>query len=328
MFAELERADPVYRPSAFWEQLNAAHLDALTQGGGFAHFKRTLNDTYFQFGFYAFPRALPLLLWQWARHVDPSVLGARFDPPAAVRFGRLLAPSIALYAEAVARAPHGALLRELEEPPLGDPIVVRYGHRSVTQDLCHSVDERASIVGGVAGRHPLRRVAELGAGYGRLAYVWLRADAHAQYSIVDIPPALYVSQRYLTTVLPEMPAFHFRPFERYADVADEMAAARLVFLEPHQLELLPDRQFDVSITISTLQEMRPEQIAKYLALLDAKTASAIYLKQWRRWRNTVDDVVVSMADYGLPAGWGEVFNRRPLVPREFFEALYVRTGGA
>jgi hypothetical protein len=125
-----------------------------------------------------------------------------------------------------------------------------------------------------------------------------------------------------------MPAFRFRPFERYADVADEMAAARLVFLEPHQLELLPDRQFDVSITISTLQEMRPEQIAKYLALLDAKTASAIYLKQWRRWRNTVDDVVVSMADYGLPAGWGEVFNRRPLVPREFFEALYVRTGGA
>lgn len=91
MFAELERAEPRYRPSAFWERLNAAHLDTLVGGTGFAHFKRTLNDTYFQFGFYAFPRSLPLLLSHWARHPDPSVFGARFDPPAAVRLGRLLA---------------------------------------------------------------------------------------------------------------------------------------------------------------------------------------------------------------------------------------------
>src|SRR5439155_24062903 len=143
--------------------------------------------------------------------------------------------------------PNGALLRNLEEPVLGDPIIVRYGRRRVAQDLCHSVEERASIIGGVRGRHALQRIAELGAGYGRLAYVWLRGDPTAQYTLIDIPPALYVSQRYLTTVLPELPAFRFRSFDRYSDVANEMAAARLVFLEPQQLSLLPDRHFDAMI---------------------------------------------------------------------------------
>jgi hypothetical protein len=156
--------------------------------------------------------------------------------------------------------------------------------------------------------------------------VWLTADPTVRYTIVDIPPALYVAQRYLTAVLPALRVFRFRPFARYADVRDEMDAAQLVFLEPQQLPLLPDGHFDASITISTLQEMRPEQIANYLALLDAQTTTAIYLKQWRRWRNPVDDVVLSMDDYHLPDRWTAVFNRRPLVPREFFETLYVRTG--
>lgn len=111
-------------------------------------------------------------------------------------------------------------------------------------------------------------------------------------------------------------------------IIDEMAAARLVFLEPHQLRLLPDQHFDATITISALQEMRPEQVASDLALLVAKTAGAIYLKQWRRWRNPVDDVVLSMDDYRLPGGWDRVFSLRPLVPRAFFEALYLRGGAS
>ena len=107
-----------------------------------------------------------------------------------------------------------------------------------------------------------------------------------------------------------------------------MAAARLVFLEPQQLPLLPDRHFDATITISTLQEMRPEQIENYLALLVAKTAGAIYLKQWRHWRNPDDDVLIAMDDYRLPDGWDPIFSRRPLIPRTFFETLYLRSSGS
>lgn len=129
-------------------------------------------------------------------------------------------------------------------------------------------------------------------------------------------------------MLPDVPTFRFRPFTRFVDVADELVSARLAFLLPHQLELLPDRHFDLILTISTLHEMRREQIRNYLRLVDRKAAHAFYVKQWRRWRNPADGIEVTRRDYDMPAGWVASFDRRPLLPREFFEALYVRTSTA
>ncbi len=195
------------------------------------------------------------------------------------------------------------------------------GSSSSPEDLCHSVEERASILEGLAGR-PLRSVLELGAGYGRLAYVLLRAQPRTRYTIVDIPPALYLSQRYLSDVLPDRRVFRFRPFVDHAAVADEMAASDLVFLEPQQLELLPDRSFDLGATISTLHEMRPDQISQYIRQLD-RLCDSVYTKQWRRFHNRRDGVVIRASDYPIPDRWPPVFHRPPIFPRSFFEALYL-----
>ena len=93
--------------------------------------------------------------------------------------------------------------------------------------------------------------AELGAGYGRLGYVVLEALPESKYTILDIPPALYLSQRYLTAFFPERPAFRFRPFRSYEAIAEEFEAASLRFLAPHQLELLPAKSFDYFVNISS-----------------------------------------------------------------------------
>jgi putative sugar O-methyltransferase len=326
MLEDAAQTDPLYRPSRFWEGLNQQHLATLSSADGFAHFKRTLNERYFQFGFYAFPRAFPALLARQLRRPDPRVATARFERPTRARFASLLAPSIALYADAVATLRGGELLWTLDEPALGDPVVVRWGSRRTTQDLAHSVEEYLAVRNALPDRS-FERVVELGAGYGRVAWVWLRTSPRARYVIVDIPPALYVAQRYLTSVLPDIPMFRYRPFARYAEVASEFERARLAFLLPHQLALLPAGHFDLFLTISTLHEMRPEQIANYLRLVDEKCAGAFYLKQWRSWRNPTDDVIVARDRYVMPPRWSLAFDRTPLLPREFFEALYVRGAG-
>lgn len=324
MLAAVERAPALYRPSRYWQRLNRDHLASLASPEGFAHFKRTLNESYFQFGLYAFPRALLTIVGRWMTHHDVRALTARFERPTRARFAPLLAPATALFAEAVATLRGGDSLWDLEEPAVGDPMVVRWGRRRTTQDICHSVEEYLAMRNALADRR-LARVGELGAGYGRVAWTWLHLDRSTQYYVIDIPPALYVSQRYLGEVLPDVPTFRFRPFASYGEVAAEISAARLVFLMPHQLELLPDRHLDLMLTISTLHEMRHEQIVNYLRLVDAKCASAFYLKQWRSWRNPVDGIEVARGDYVMPSGWTIVFDRKPLLPREFFEALYVRT---
>ena len=313
MLDALRGAAAIHQPSRFWEGLSASHLAILSSADGYAHFKRSLNYQYFQFGLTASRFPLASLLWRWLRHPDARVLRARFDgatPSLPKVIDRLLLPvPLALYASAVLRLPHGDVLSTTREPAVGDPVVIRFGDLRLTEDLCHSVEERASVL-------------ELGAGYGRFAYVLLHAQPATRYTIVDIPPALYVSQRYLTDVLPGRRVFRFRPFADHASVADEMAAADLVFLEPQQLELLPDRSFDLGVTISTLHEMRPEQISHYIRELD-RLCDAVYTKQWRRFHNRRDDVVIGAADYPIPGHWKPAFHRSPIFPRTFSEALYM-----
>ncbi|MGH2498864.1 MAG: putative sugar O-methyltransferase [Candidatus Limnocylindria bacterium] len=325
MLAVLRRADPIYQPSRFWEELKQRHLNALAAPGGTDRFKRTLNASYFQFGLPGFWSALPRLLLRWLRSPDRAVIGAHIEDARGSRFSdRLLALVIALYAHALRTGPCGGLLSTIQEPAMGDPLFVRYSSLRVTEDLCHSVEEFCSVVTGLPPDTPMTRVAEIGAGYGRLAYVFLRARSDVQYHIIDIPPALYVSQSYLTAVLPDLAVFRFRHFSRYSEVAEEMARARIVFLEPQQMALLPDRHLDVFMTISTLHEMRWDQLAHLLALAGRTSSRALYLKQWMRFRNPADNLSISLADYPIPPGWKPLFRRRALVPASFFEALYVR----
>lgn len=87
------------------------------------------------------------------------------------------------------------ILQGLEEPELGKPIGVSYGGLRNSQDICNSVLEVNSATEDLDWdpQAPLR-VAELGPGYGRVAYVLLQAAAGASVTLIDIPPALYIAQ--------------------------------------------------------------------------------------------------------------------------------------
>jgi putative sugar O-methyltransferase len=324
MNTALAEASDLYRPSVFWRSLNTQHATLLSAEDGFSQFKRTLNTSYFQFGFAAFARSLPILAASWVRRPDAAVFTARVVDRDGLR-ARAFAIMVALYANALRHRLYGELLDRVIEPNVGRPIVIRYGARTISEDLCHSVEEFGSIMSGLADASRLRHVVEIGAGYGRLAYVFAHARPDVRYHIVDIPPALYVSQRYLTSVLPEAPAFRFRPFDRYDEVASEMGRARLIFLEPQQLELLPDGYADLVLTISTLHEMRPDQVTNYIDVVDRVCSGAFYSKQWRAFYNDLDAVAWSDGAFQLPAGWRLVFKQRPLAPRAFVESLYRRS---
>jgi hypothetical protein len=102
-----------------------------------------------------------------------------------------------------------------------------------------------------------------------------------------------------------------------------MARARLVFLEPQQLDKLPGNYADLVLTVSTLHEMRADQILHYLRMVDRICGGAFYSKQWRHFYNDLDDVTPAKETYPIPKGWKLLFERSALAPRSFFEALYV-----
>jgi hypothetical protein len=87
---------------------------------------------------------------------------------------------------------------------------------------------------------------------------------------------------------------------------------------------VPAGWFDLTQTISTLPEMPRRQSDHFLALLAEKSSGALFLKQWRRWRNEADDVELTEEGYRLPPEW-ELSHRRidPIQPT-FFNRLWQR----
>jgi putative sugar O-methyltransferase len=216
------------------------------------------------------------------------------------------------------------LLATLEEPALGNPIGVHRDGRLISQDLVNSMRERNAILAAIAADGSTRfTLAELGAGYGRLGYVLLKTTA-CRYCVFDIPPALHLSQWYLTTLFPERQAFRFRRFESFAEIEDELSRADVAFFTPNQLAKFPSGCFDVFATISSVHEMRRDQISHYMAAMGRTTRTAIYLKQHQNCVNPVDELVIGKGDYPVPAGWAPAEERFDLINPGFFERIYRR----
>ena len=157
----------------------------------------------------------------------------------------------------------------------------------------------------------------------------MKALPNCKYIVIDIPPALYVSQHYLTSVFCGKNIFTFRPFDRFSDVEREFNEADIAFLLPHQAETLPEKSVDLFINISSLHEMRMDQIHAYFKLIEKLTRGYFYTKQWWVSHNPADGITITPKDYPVPANWNQLYLRKAKVQAYFFEAMYAldRDGG-
>jgi putative sugar O-methyltransferase len=347
MADEVAASPPIYHPSAFWRQVGAGHTRML-EWTGERNFKRTINQNFFDF----IPVGLDDPRMENARRLagegqdaatpayrmespdrDPRLWASWYpsyqlftkDPPLQETLYLRLVRS--LYEFVLARDPEGVLAR-LDEPLLGNPIRVWRGDRLVSQDLANSVWERNIIMAHhpAPGSAPIL-VAELGAGYGRLGHVFL-ASTGCRYFVFDIPPALYLSQWYLSSLFPEKTVFRFRRFDDFSEVATEVERADIAFFTPNQLEKLPPRSVDTFVNISSLHEMRREQVANFLDLMTRTTRDLIYLKEYDRYVNPYDEVVIERSHYALDDEWETALERPDVLNPGFFELVLRRRAPA
>jgi putative sugar O-methyltransferase len=302
----------LHEPSAFWRRLSAEHTDEL-RSHGFERFKRR--------------QALRYFTWQWRalrapqseqfafllRHSTPAALlrAAAIDPAelAPERWAPLPWSSADrwLYTFAVRllwdyAQRHDRLgVLGLVEPALGAPIPVSWRGRSISQDLANGALE-ASAIGSAIGRRAPTSILEVGAGYGRTAYVLCNLWPDAAYTIVDIEPALSISRWYLTRLFPDRDL-------RFVPAAEAQSLGR---------------DYDLALSISSLHEMRPDQIAAYLELMNAtlRPGGTVYLKQWEEWHNPDDDVTLRFEDYPFSARWAPLFFERCPVQTRFQQGAW------
>jgi putative sugar O-methyltransferase len=344
MREEVRAAPAVDQPSGFWTDMGRVNERVLDWAGE-ANFKRTLNQNYFNFIPIGpdDPRMLrmrrlvrPLGKIRLDRYAaeDPDLDPASwiswypnyyiFKEPGRALKRELYREYLALMYTYALRRDRSGLLATLGEPELGNPIRVYRDGRLISQDIVNSVRERNSLLAALQlDGHTAFNLAELGAGYGRLGYVMLKTTA-CRYFVFDIPPALYLSQWYLTTLFPERRAFRFRRFGRFDEIERELSHADFAFFTPNQLAKFPPAYFDAFATISSVHEMRRDQINHYMALMGRTAKSTLYLKQQKDYVNPVDNLVIGKNDYPLPIGWSQTRERFDLINPGFFERVYRR----
>jgi putative sugar O-methyltransferase len=328
----------LYQASQFWTHFNDVNMAQLRELG-LANFKRSVNQNYYNW----IPRSTDDNQFRnvaryWGENPALDVLAVQLEDASSIAtaFGAniLATPEerdlyrlfVGLLWHATRGTCGNGLTDALAEPTLGNPIRCTLGGRLISQDLANSIRERTAALAPLEGvMRPERPVSvvEIGAGYGRLGFVLL-SSAPCRYTVVDIPPALGLSQWYLTTLFPQKRAFRFLPWQRFAEVERELGAADIAFLTPDQFAACPAGYFDVGITISTLPEMSRAQFDFYLLRLAETVSRVVYTKQWLEHRNVLDDVIIRRADFVLPAPWRLELDRVDGVQDAFFERLWVR----
>jgi putative sugar O-methyltransferase len=321
MFETLMRSPQAYHPSRFWQYFmlyNAFQIEA----GGIDNFKRTANNNYFTWTLDLHVHEQRMALEALVGTPKTKVCGAKPDEWNEARWSRYLSFLTALYAYARQKDRLGVLDR-LEEPAVGNPLVATVDGRRISQDLCHTTIELNSMFQGTSlAQSDKFTVYELGAGHGRICWALLSMFPNARYVIIDIPPALYVSQWYLSKMMSRESVFPFRDFKSYATIANEFQSSRLAFLLPHQAAMLPDKTADLFINICSIQEMTREHVALWFDHIDRLSRGYFYTKQYLEHVNGMDRITIKRDDYPVRPSWRAVVNHQCEGFPSLFESLY------
>ncbi len=289
-------------PSKYWDVLNKSILSKLEKHG-YENFKRTVAFHYFtwlvtlrgcQIKFLR--RNLPV--WKVLKCFVKTFFTRTFK---LLTWGQTMSVKFLtlLLWEYLKKIDTKGLTLSLSEPKAGNPFPVYDNGKLISQDLANSILEFYSIANSI-DINKVRTIAELGGGYGRNAYVFLRLLPGVQYTFIDLPESLEIAKRYLGEVMPN---------------------SNITFLTPERIEEIPDKSADLFINISSFHEMRLEQISYYFDQADRITRGYFYSKQWKKTKMPYENIELKREDYPWKKNWKEIYNRECAVQTNFFEAL-------
>jgi len=109
------------------------------------------------------------------------------------------------------------------------------------------------------------RYLEIGAGNGNLAS-FFKHYSHSTVTIIDLPEIVVFSISYLKSIFPN--ARILLPHEIHGTVSqNDLDNYDIIFITPSQVNLLPNRAFDIITNVASMQEMTHAQIEDYFKLV-------------------------------------------------------------
>ncbi|WP_158699526.1 putative sugar O-methyltransferase [Magnetospirillum gryphiswaldense] len=296
MMSELRKADPIYQPTPYWAYYEALVVEELKRsglsdfraregswGGAFGSTEllppsfllnldcvRLLSNKY--------TRRIPG--WRDMLHKLSAVLSRQLCAiPHAIGYGSSVRDLQMLswhYVNDQARQFGAPTLDHIGTDTAGNPqdVFVMGDHSYTMQFLkfywryvwsCQWIDYKNAKI-----------IVELGSGMGSQAEIFHKLHPQAAVVLFDLPPQLYVAERYLDTVFPGK-VVSFRQTRSIKDLS-AIEPGKIYMFGNWEIPMLGDGPVDVFWNARSLGETEPEVVANYLSLV-TKSCRWVYLNQ-------------------------------------------------
>ena len=331
MVFSLCKAKELYHPSKFWLYHLVFNIIQI-ELNGIENFKRSVNKNYFGWSHHEdIISQIETILSNFTvneseifNNIDKKVLSTNQMKEDLTDDGwrdyvRLV---ILLYKFSSSKDDEN-LFSSVKESTLGNPILVDIDEAKISQDLPNTIFEINTFTKYLKNDERKKlNVIELGAGHGRIGHTMLQKYTNMKYTIIDIPPALFISQWYLSNSFEDKKVFKFRDFDDWDSVKDDFETSDIRFLLPHQVEMLPDKYFNLFVNISSMGEMVKDQIENWFFHIDRCTEGIFFLKQYSDLENSFDSINISKSDYPASSKWQTLSDKTNPLFSSFFETVY------
>ena len=153
---------------------------------------------------------------------------------------------------------HRFTLRELAGPGVGNPfgVVIDGTHIGVGSEYAHYCAQRIIGLRPMAGS----KIAEIGAGFGGMAYYLLRDLPKASYIGFDLPENIALTTYYLMKAFPQL------NFALYGeqDITGALAQANVVLLPVFELANMPAESVNITFSCRPLSDGSQYGVGEYL----------------------------------------------------------------
>jgi putative sugar O-methyltransferase len=176
-------------------------------------------------------------------------------------------------------------LHDLAGPGVGNPfgVVIDGTHISVGSEYAHSCAQQIKSL--LSGETPV--VAEIGGGFGGMAYYLLRDRPGVAYLDFDVPESIALASYYLMKSFPNL------RFALYGEeaVGDAIVRADVVLMPVFELAKMPSRSVDVMFSSHAMSDMSQEAMAEYLKNIDVITRDCFFYMGKQRGSAAIEALI-------------------------------------
>jgi hypothetical protein len=159
-------------------------------------------------------------------------------------------------------------LRDLVGPDIGNPFGVQIEgmHIRVGAEYAHYCAHRLDhLLGSEVGT-----IAEIGGGFGGMAYYLLRNRSRVTYLDFDVPESIALTSYYLLRAFPQL---KFLLYGEEKLTKEAIARVNVVLMPVFELAAMPSMSVDVTFSSHAMSDISSEALVEYLNDIDRVTRS-------------------------------------------------------